>query len=197
MTAYATANSYNMEGLIRYLKSRAISRGAAPKKFDECIYTPFSYSYERLEGASADLIDFQDTAKSDPALVGPDGDQDDRSLMNFVAEQNQSITSSEVFLFQYGVVVLWGMSVTDEQRFLEEIAKFETEKLSEDDIQVENFNFYVTNSYQPRIYNDFITLKDGSNYMVKLSISHAIAQSVKVRILLCCAPNCCLSPEPL
>lgn len=107
-------------------------------------------------------------------------DRDDRSLLNFVMEQNRSVLSSEVFLYQYGVVVIWGMTVTEEQRFLKDIAKFESEKLGEDDVQVENFNFYVTSSYQPRIYNDFITLKDGGNYMIKLSISHAIAQSVKV-----------------
>jgi uncharacterized Rmd1/YagE family protein len=116
---------------------------------------------------------------------GTNGDSsDNRSLLNFVAEQSQNIQSSEVFLFQYGVVVIWGMSVEEEQRFLRDIAKFETEKLGEDDIQVENFNFYVTSSYQPRIYNDFITLKDGRNYMIKLSISHAIAQSVKVRTII-------------
>lgn len=123
-----------------------------------------------------DLIDLGKT----PVEDGEGEDRDDRSLLNFVMEQNRSVVSSEVFLYQYGVVVIWGMTVTEEQRFLKDIARFESEKLGEDDVQVENFNFYVTSSYQPRIYNDFITLKDGGNYMIKLSISHAIAQSVKV-----------------
>lgn len=123
-----------------------------------------------------DLIDLGKT----PGEDGEGEDRDDRSLLNFVMEQNRSVVSSEVFLYQYGVVVIWGMTVTEEQRFLKDIARFESEKLGEDDVQVENFNFYVTSSYQPRIYNDFITLKDGGNYMIKLSISHAIAQSVKV-----------------
>lgn len=42
----------------------------------------------------------------------------------------------EVFLFEYGVVVIWGMTAAQEQRFLKEIAKFEQEKLSKDDVQV-------------------------------------------------------------
>lgn len=179
VTAYATANAYKMESLLKFLKSRGISRGTSPKQFDECIYTPFSYG---LEQRTEDLIDLRDPGHSksaDTEEAGED-DRDDRSLLNFVMEQNRSVVSSEVFLYQYGVVVIWGMTVKEEQRFLKDIAKFESEKLAEDDVQVENFNFYVTSSYQPRIYNDFITLKDGGNYMIKLSISHAIAQSVKV-----------------
>ena len=50
-----------------------------------------------------------------------------------------------------------------------------------DDVETEFFNFYYTREYQPRIYNDFITLRDKQNYMTKLAISHALAQSVKVR----------------
>lgn len=166
--------------MTRFLKARAATRGSAPKKFDECVYTPFSYTHEQPRAispqASEDLISLH----SGPILEVGEGDSDDRSLYNFVAQQNQAILTSDVFLFQYGVVVIWGMSLEDERHLLRDISKFETEKLSDDDIQVENFNFYVTSSYQPRIYNDFITLKDGKHYMVKLSISHAIAQSVKV-----------------
>jgi uncharacterized Rmd1/YagE family protein len=90
------------------------------------------------------------------------------------------VHTPEVFLFNYGVVVVWGMTVQQEQRFLKEIAKFENEKLSKDDVQVENFNFYYTKEYQARIYNDFITLRSKTDFMLKLAISHALAQSVKV-----------------
>jgi uncharacterized Rmd1/YagE family protein len=89
----------------------------------------------------------------------------------------------EVFLFEYGVVVIWGMTLKEEQRFLKEIAKFEQEKLGKDDIQTEEFNFYYTREYQARIYNDFISLREKRNYMTKLAISHALAQSTKVRII--------------
>lgn len=208
VTAYCTANAYKMDGLLRYLKARAATRGAAPRQFDECIYTPYSYgtSEEGRErglslGEGRDLIDLLDTGRpasvhSEPAIINEtsstdstilperdvNSDDDDRrsvrSVLSIVKQQPH--TQSEVFFFNYGVVVIWGMTLAEEKRFLKEIARFETEKLSDDDVQVENFNYYITNSYQPRIYNDFITLKDGRNYMVKVAISHAIAQSVKV-----------------
>ncbi|KAI0181088.1 DUF155-domain-containing protein [Hypoxylon sp. FL1284] len=92
------------------------------------------------------------------------------------------VHTPEVFLFDYGVVVIWGMSPAHEQRFLKDIAKFELEKLETDDVETECFNFYYTNEYQPRIYNDFITLRDKGNYMTKLAISHALAQSVKTSL---------------
>ena len=92
------------------------------------------------------------------------------------------VHTPEVFLFEYGTVVIWGMTLAQEQRFLKEISKFETEKLSPDDVQTENFNFYYTREYQARIYNDFISLRDKKNYMTKLAISHALSQSVKTSL---------------
>ena len=44
----------------------------------------------------------------------------------------------------------------------------------------ESFNYFVTTAYPPRVYNDVFIIRDAQNYMIKLSISHAIAQSVKV-----------------
>ncbi|KAI9641410.1 sporulation protein rmd1 [Ciborinia camelliae] len=93
------------------------------------------------------------------------------------------IHTPEVFLFNYGVVVIWGMSVEHEERFLEEMARFEIGKYENDDeVQEESFNFYYTKEYQPRIYNDFITLREKGNYMTKLAISHALAQSVQTSL---------------
>ncbi|PGH15740.1 hypothetical protein AJ80_05448 [Polytolypa hystricis UAMH7299] len=93
-----------------------------------------------------------------------------------------TIHTPEVFLFNYGTVVIWGMTPAQEQRFLKEISKFANSLLSAEDMQVENFNFYYTRDYQPRIYNDFISLRDPYNYMTKLAISHALAQSVKTSL---------------
>jgi uncharacterized Rmd1/YagE family protein len=109
----------------------------------------------------------------------------DPSNTHHEADFDTTVHVPEVFLFEYGVVVIWGMSLAHEQRFLKEIAKFETDKLDLDDLETECFNFYYTREYQPRIYNDFITLRDKNNYMTKLAISHALAQSVKVCIWEC------------
>jgi uncharacterized Rmd1/YagE family protein len=74
------------------------------------------------------------------------------------------------------------MTLQEEKRFLKEIAKFETEKLGKDEIETEEFNFYYTREYQARIYNDFISLRDKKNYMIKLAISHGLSQSVKTSL---------------
>jgi uncharacterized Rmd1/YagE family protein len=219
VTAYCTANRYQMDGLQRFLKGKGKGRGANPKLIDECIYTPYSYSAKQVEAARHEgfmdvhsnperrhstgnilglvsesshttlgdgLRETQDTADDD-ILIQQQQLTDD-TLAPETADFDIHVHTPEVFLFDYGVVVIWGMSAAHEQRFLKEIAKFEVEKLAPDDIETERFNFYYTHEYQARIYNDFIALRDKSNYMTKLAISHALAQSVKVRFPLPSSP---------
>lgn len=224
VTAYCTAGSYKIDDLVRFLKAKTRTRSAAPKQFDECIYTPYQCARQPLDAPSSSdvLVDvhssqqrrFSDSAiqvtennerrredllllshgDSADAMLRPDGDlgtTDDTVISEIPPESDLSeipdfdttIHIPEVFLFEYGVVVIWGMNVAQELRFLKEIAKFEVEKLAKDDVQTENFNFYYTKEYQARIYNDFISLRDKKNYMTKLAISHALAQSTKVECL--------------
>lgn len=199
---------------MRFLKGRAKTRKAAPKLFDECIYSPYQYNKperksdapaevhstpqrrfsdsaieveENAERRREDLIDLQNEQHESAIIPGDSSTAEDMAgTMMPTLERpdtpdfDTSVHIPEVFLFEYGVVVLWGLTVSQEQRFLKEIAKFEVEKLSKDDVQVENFNFYYTKEYQARIYNDFISLREKKNYMTKLAISHALAQSTKV-----------------
>jgi uncharacterized Rmd1/YagE family protein len=227
VTAYCTANKYQIEGLMRFLKGKGKSRGANPKLIDECIYTPYGYSNKHVEtahqgreqelgfrslpvspherrhstgevGAAGfqreELVElganvgghdegraFRNRAADGGDLLRDDTLVDESATTETSADFDIQVHTPELFLFDYGVVVIWGMSVPQEQRFLKEIARFETEKLAPDDVETEFFNFYYTREYQARIYNDFITLRDKNNYMTKLAISHALAQSVKVR----------------
>ena len=250
VTAYCTANGLRLEECVRYLRSRGKARGAVPKIFDECIYTPYSYEKEDMgdfRRNSAQFYGSRSSAKSPRSPTSPPGRQVDRrfsdsalqvdeppehpredsvdvgpqepehqhndssssgenalvtppdesrAIINAVAQPSPredparftnpdfdtTVHTPEVFLFDYGTVVIWGMTKAHEERFLEEIARFETEKLGKDDVQAENFNFYYTRDYQARIYNDFISLRDKRNYMTKLAISHALAQSVKTSL---------------
>lgn len=84
----------------------------------------------------------------------------------------------EVFFMEYGTVVIWGMTVSEEKRLLREIKKFEVERLAQEDVESEELNWYLAD--YSRIYNDVITLRRGSSYMTKLSLSHALAQSTKI-----------------
>ncbi len=222
VTAYCTANKYQMDGLLRFLKGRGKARGANAKLIDECIYTPYNYAPKQTAASSAAsssrqarllevhsnperrhstgnlLLDLPGAGESGlpslgngllPGVVGHESADDlgmaEEALVDDMADEMADfdihVHTPEVFLFDYGVVVIWGMTAAQEQRFLKEIAKFEVEKLAPDDVETERFNFYYTREYQARIYNDFITLRDKNNYMTKLAISHALAQSVKVR----------------
>ncbi len=219
VTAYCTANKYQMDGLMRFLQGRGKGRGANPKLIDECIYTPYSYNSKEAERSRVraaelhtnmlaererrhstseipsgeggyhrdDLIDLHGDGRlgngrshrSDVDLLSQSMG-DESAITDDMPEFDINVHTPEVFLFDYGVVVIWGMSPIHELRFLKELAKFEMEKLAPDDVETEFFNFYYTHEYQARIYNDFITLRDKNNYMTKLAISHALAQSVKV-----------------
>ncbi|KAI8677102.1 hypothetical protein LRP88_09874 [Fusarium phalaenopsidis] len=224
VTAYCTANRYEMDALMRFLKGRGKTRGANPKLIDECIYTPYNYAaksarsrdpvqnYERRHSTGGDAMD-ERPQRSDlinPQQEGVESETrdhssghnghtngngshignedilgsavDDRDPIESNPDFDTHIHTPEVFLFDYGVVVIWGMTEAQEARFLKEISKFETEKLAADDVETEKFNFYYTKDYQARIYNDFITLRDKNNYMTKLAISHAVAQSVKTSL---------------
>ncbi|KAK3302363.1 uncharacterized protein B0T15DRAFT_440727 [Chaetomium strumarium] len=211
VTAYCTANKYQMDGLLRFLKGKGKGRGVSPKLIDECIYTPYSYSSKQAAssrqerhlavhstperrystGSLADLPSESSHSALENGLlerqeiaddIFVDHMADENAVASDTANFDIHVHTPEVFLFNYGVVVIWGMSAAQEQRFLKEIDKFEVEKLAPEDVETENFNFYYTHEYQARIYNDFITLRDKSNYMTKLAISHALAQSVKTSL---------------
>jgi uncharacterized Rmd1/YagE family protein len=128
VTAYCTAGSYRIADLSRYLSGRR-GHHAAPKLFDECLYTPYSFKRDDRDSQRQVLIHLDDE----------DGEIDAPPLR------------SDIFLFEYGCVVMWGFTELEEKRFLKEIARFETEKLADEDVQVEEFNYYITQSYQPRV----------------------------------------------
>lgn len=219
VTAYCTASSYRMDDLMRFLKGKARLRGANPKRFDECIYSPYNYgedgpvkvasspvhegfadqrprrfsdsAIEAQTELRQDLMDMHDGAGASLLENGESSVVDARpEPVHTESDPNVTTTADfdilvhtpEVFLFDYGTVVIWGMTLQEERRFLKEIAKFEVEKLSKDDIETEEFNFYYTREYQARIYNDFISLREKRNYMTKLAISHALSQSVKTSL---------------
>lgn len=222
VTAYCTANSYQLDGVIKFLKSRAPTRGTNPKLYDECVYSPYDYQYEEKkhnesvmepsDGLGAEDAQperrpkerrFSDSAvevegntkhrREDLIIFDePEAHHEEEgnglesaattSRSDQTPDFDTTIHTPEVFLFDYGTVVIWGMSPAQESRFLSEVSKFAISTLSPEDAQVENFNFYYAREYQARIYNDFISLRDPHNHMIKLAISHALSQSVKTSL---------------
>ncbi|KAK4153234.1 hypothetical protein C8A00DRAFT_15520 [Chaetomidium leptoderma] len=95
----------------------------------------------------------------------------------------------ELFLFSYGVVVFWNFTERQEKDILADLTFAEaetgislaTQPLDEMDFETEQFHFeYSPDVKRPRVFHDMITLLPRSDHMVKLTISHAIAQSTKL-----------------
>ncbi|RWA12759.1 hypothetical protein EKO27_g2349 [Xylaria grammica] len=96
---------------------------------------------------------------------------------------------AEMFVFSYGVVVFWNFTEQQEKAILADITFAESETgvslvtrpLEQSDFETEEFHFeYNDDVKRPRIFNDMITLLPRSDHMVRLTISHAIAQSTKL-----------------
>ncbi|KAF1737408.1 Sad1-interacting factor 3 [Beauveria bassiana] len=97
---------------------------------------------------------------------------------------------AELFVFSYGVVVFWNFSEYQEKDILADLTFADaaedgvsllTRPLEQHDFETEEFHFeYSADVKRPRIFNDMITLVPRSDHMIKLTISHAIAQSTKL-----------------
>ncbi|CAN3371935.1 hypothetical protein DIURU_004412 [Diutina rugosa] len=91
----------------------------------------------------------------------------------------------EMFVFAYGIVVFWNFSETHEKNILADLAFADDDTMlinpiDEQDIETEEFHFdYDPSIHRPRIYNDMITLRS-ADHLIKLTMSHAIAQSTKL-----------------
>lgn len=95
---------------------------------------------------------------------------------------------AEMFVFSYGVVVFWNFTEHQEKDILADLTFSVSETgislvsrpQREEDFETEEFHFeYSPEISRPRLFNDMITLRSG-DHMIKLAISHAIAQSTKL-----------------
>lgn len=102
-----------------------------------------------------------------------------------------ALAFAEMFVFSYGVVVFWNFTEKQEKDVLADLSfsaspttglplSLATLPLASEDFETEEFHFeYSTEISRPRVYNDMITLRSG-DHMIKLAISHGIAQSTKL-----------------
>ncbi|KAJ2660876.1 sporulation protein rmd1 [Coemansia sp. RSA 1200] len=164
VTAYATATSYTMTQLFKWIQSRKQSNDTAPKLLDECIYSPFVYG------------------PSEAIAISMEENLIEEAVETVEFRESYVPIKSEVFIFDYGVVVIWGMDENHEREFLQELGPFELEKVDEADIETEELEFYINSKAQSRIYNDVISLRTTKGHMAKLAISHAIAQATKLSL---------------
>ncbi|EJD05487.1 DUF155-domain-containing protein [Fomitiporia mediterranea MF3/22] len=193
VTAYATAASYRMADLMKFFQARGSAYHTNPRLIDEVLYTTYSYNTSSSDSKSHAWSPSQEASRTkigdllnvpDILIQQHDGPADnssqkkkDRKRRKFDAGGSND---AEIFMFEYGTVVIWGMSEAEEKRFLSSIKRFEVERLPPEDMEMEDLNYYYAN--YSRIFNDVITLRRGSGFMTKLSLSHALAQSVKISL---------------
>ncbi len=88
----------------------------------------------------------------------------------------------DIFLFGFGSIVFWGSSEHDEKFIIDEIQKFSIDQVP----QTSDSIYYKVDENSEKPYIDEeqneIILNDNSTFL-KLSISHALAQSVKLNVL--------------
>ncbi|KAJ3530143.1 hypothetical protein NMY22_g8694 [Coprinellus aureogranulatus] len=72
------------------------------------------------------------------------------------------------------------LKILKDAKFSTPVLRGKLGRLAPEDVEMEDLNYYYAN--YSRIYNDVITLRKGSSYMTKLSLSHALSQSVKISL---------------
>ncbi|KAF7684420.1 Sporulation protein RMD1 [Astathelohania contejeani] len=86
--------------------------------------------------------------------------------------------SHDIFYYDYGVVVFWGLEENQEGYVLKSIRSFEENKYDINKVEVESFRYGIVEE-NPMVINDIIYL-NSEDHFNKMVISNAIAQSVKL-----------------
>ncbi|CAG8528779.1 8474_t:CDS:10 [Dentiscutata erythropus] len=183
-TAYCTAEGYYLKKLMNFLSDehnvQPIGRNTKISS-STAIQSPNGRSFMESQ-----IENYENNEDNSYFVMSENEDSyDNVGISESLPKPIQNTLSNigEVFFFDYGVVVFWNMTEDQEKIILDDIAmsKVSVRSLKADDIECETFHFQydLTSTRQPRIFNDMITLKS-DNHMIKLTISHAMSQSTKL-----------------
>ncbi|MEI6806519.1 MAG: RMD1 family protein [Myxococcaceae bacterium] len=108
--------------------------------------------------------------------------QEQKALVTYfrsshVIHHFEGAEKGDVFYFSSGTVVMWGLSVPEENEVLLRLKAFETDPVPE--IEIEESRYSV--GRVAKILKDDITLPS-DDLVTKLAFSHGLAQSVKLEI---------------
>lgn len=110
-------SSYRMDDLMKFFNARRTAYHTNPKLIDEVIYTP--YIYDPPSNINEPSSTEPHLATGD--LLGIPELQEDAETPRFSKKRSKfdtTATEAEIFLFDYGTVVIWGMTEPQEKRFL-------------------------------------------------------------------------------
>jgi uncharacterized Rmd1/YagE family protein len=120
-----------MNELMKFFNARRNAYHANPKLIDEVIYTPYVYE---IQPKNIDSRQFHSGPVPTGDLLGiPElrqetPEDDDRTVKRKKRKSffNTIAHEAEIFMFQYGTVVIWGMTEAQEKRFLASMSVFAT-----------------------------------------------------------------------
>lgn len=104
---------------MKFFTARKSAYHTNPMLIDEAIYTPYAYDPQpsnanpqhHASHPTGDLLGI-------PELVGEVGEVEGEGRKKKKSKFDATPTEAEIFLFEYGTVVIWGMTEAQEKRFL-------------------------------------------------------------------------------
>lgn len=108
---------------MKFFNARRESYHTNPRLIDEAIYTPYVYdppsshhqeSRSKSQSTTGDLLGV-------PELRPEEQEEELRGESRPAKRKSKfdaSLTEAEIFMFEYGTVVIWGMTEAQEKRFL-------------------------------------------------------------------------------
>ena len=119
-----------MGELMKFLNARRSAYHTNPKLIDEVIYTPYAYqpaqdssSHDRPSSTNPRYSQTGDLLGIPELTVEMDAER--RTSPRKKGKFYATSTEAEVFLFEYGTVVIWGMTEAQEKRFLSSMYAYE------------------------------------------------------------------------
>lgn len=123
---------------MKFFNARKFSYHTNPRIIDDVIYTPYVYEppqasqrHVRFQSqqvsseseanpppVTADLLGVEELAPKDTAPIPHDEPINGTTKSRKKSKFQEVPTQAEIFLFQYGTVVIWGMTEAQEKRFL-------------------------------------------------------------------------------
>jgi uncharacterized Rmd1/YagE family protein len=113
-----------MTDLMKFFNARRNAYHTDPKLIEDVIYTPYAYdppnphesrkSHTSSQAPTGDLLGISELQEDGEREFKQEATTKKRRSSKF----DTTATEAEIFLFDYGTVVIWGMTESQERRFL-------------------------------------------------------------------------------
>ena len=110
-----------MNDLVKFFNARKSAYHTSPKLIDQVIYTPYLYdppSHDLRQTHNGIKTETQPLLAAQEPHSGGEEDPEPSRIRSRKGKFYSTPAEAEIFLFEYGTVVIWGMTEAQEKRFL-------------------------------------------------------------------------------